>query len=111
MTRSDRWKHRDCVDRYFDYKDRLRAAWGDRPVQDILDIVFIIPMSQSWSKKKRSEMDGKPHQSKPDIDNLLKGFMDALLDDDARIWKVCVSKIWGYEGGIDIKEIDSISSN
>jgi Holliday junction resolvase RusA-like endonuclease len=47
-------------------------------------------------------MDGRPHQSKPDIDNLLKGFMDALLDEDARIWKVRVSKIWGYEGEIEI---------
>jgi Holliday junction resolvase RusA-like endonuclease len=48
-------------------------------------------------------MEGRPHQSKPDIDNLLKGFMDALLEDDARIWEVKASKLWGVNGSIKVQ--------
>jgi Holliday junction resolvase RusA-like endonuclease len=47
-------------------------------------ITFVMPMPPSWSKKKREQHDGKPHQSKPDCDNMLKALMDALFDDDAR---------------------------
>lgn len=102
MTRSDKWQQRDCVMRYRSYCDQLRAAWGDREVPDRLDIRFLLPMPASWSQKKRDRLCGQPHQSKPDIDNLLKGFMDALLKDDARIWEVRASKIWSVDGGIEI---------
>lgn len=101
MTRSDKWNERDCVMRYRAYCDRLRLAWGDRSVPDRLDLVFTIAMPDSWSRKKRTAMENQPHQSKPDIDNLLKGFMDALLKDDARIWSVRASKVWGVTGSIE----------
>lgn len=106
MTRSDKWNQRDCVMRYRSYCDSLRNSWGDRLVPDTLDLIFTIPMPVSWSGKKRSSMDRTPHQSKPDLDNLLKGFMDALLDDDARIWKVSAAKVWGLEGSIEVKTSD-----
>jgi Holliday junction resolvase RusA-like endonuclease len=50
-------------------------------------------------------MDGKPHQSKPDKDNLEKALMDALFTDDSHIWDSRVTKLWGKEGQIIIKEI------
>jgi Holliday junction resolvase RusA-like endonuclease len=59
-------------------------------------------MPASWSQKKRDRLCGQPHQSKPDIDNLIKGFMDALLKDDARIWEVRASKVWDVSGGIEV---------
>lgn len=31
-------------------------------------------------------MNGKPHQSKPDKDNLERALLDALFEDDAHIW-------------------------
>lgn len=102
MTRSDKWQQRDCVMRYRTYCDKLRLAWGDRPVPDRLDLVFTIAMPASWSTKKRATMENQPHQSKPDIDNLLKGFMDALLKDDARIWEIRASKVWGFNGTIEV---------
>jgi Holliday junction resolvase RusA-like endonuclease len=107
MTRSDKWNQRDCVMRYRSYCDSLRSSWGERLVPDTLDIIFTIPMPASWSGKKRLMMDRTPHQSKPDIDNLLKGFMDALLDDDARIWKVSAAKIWGVEGSIKVNTFNT----
>jgi len=45
----------------------------------------------------------KPHQQKPDIDNLLKGWMDALYRNDQIIWKVQVEKRWHKVGNIQVK--------
>lgn len=88
--------------RYWEYKDRLKLLWGDREVPDKLNLIFVLPMPKSWSGKKRLAMKGQPCQSKPDIDNLVKGWMDALLDDDARIWSIQASKVWGETGSIEL---------
>lgn len=107
MTRSDRWKQRDCTDRYWLFKDEIRAAWGNRPLPDRLEIKFVMPMPESWSKKKRSGMTGKPHQQKPDIDNLIKSVLDSLCENDAYIWQVSASKVWGDVGAIEIFDLSS----
>lgn len=49
-------------------------------------------------------MDGKPHQQTPDKDNLEKALLDAVYDNDCRVWDGRVSKIWGREGKIIVKE-------
>jgi Holliday junction resolvase RusA-like endonuclease len=58
-------------------------------------------MPKSWSKKKKAVMWGKPHTSKPDIDNLVKAILDALngvaFNDDSQIWEIQSSKIWTDE--------------
>jgi len=60
-------------------------------------------MPQSWSKKKREQMHGQPHQQRPDLDNLLKALADAIYEDDCRIWNYrSISKRWGNEGLIAI---------
>lgn len=43
-----------------------------------LRIVAYFPMPKSWSKRRRAEMDGKLHTSKPDGDNILKSLCDGL---------------------------------
>lgn len=48
-------------------------------------------------------MDGKPHQQKPDKDNLEKALLDAIFDDDSRIWDGRVSKVWGATGMIRVR--------
>jgi Holliday junction resolvase RusA-like endonuclease len=48
---------------------------------------------------------GKPHQQKPDKDNLEKALLDAIFEDDCRIWDGRVSKVWGETGQILIGEI------
>lgn len=59
----------------------------------------------SWSKKKRLEAEsGKIHPtSRPDLDNVLKGVMDAfsgiLYKDDKQVVKVLVSKSYGRFDG------------
>lgn len=68
-------------------------------------ITFVMPMPQSWSKKKRASMDCQPHQQKPDLDNLTKSLLDALFEDDSHIWDARTSKVWGETGMIIIENI------
>ena len=66
-------------------------------------ITFILPMPESWSKKKKDRMRFKPHQQKPDKDNLEKGLLDAIFEEDCRVWDSRVSKRWGDQGEIWIE--------
>jgi Holliday junction resolvase RusA-like endonuclease len=48
-------------------------------------------------------MCGLPHQSKPDLDNLLKGLADAVYpEDDSMISSITVAKVWSDTGFIDV---------
>lgn len=98
MTQSDKWKQRPAVMKYRDYKDKLRESGV--VATETMWLVFAIPMPQSWSLKKKAAHMSQPHRQKPDIDNLVKGFLDALLVEDEAVWEVHAMKIWGYEGGI-----------
>ena len=105
QTVSDRWKQRPCVMKYRAYADELRtlAKEHDYVLGESLTVVFVMPMPKSWSKKKRLEMRAKPHQQRPDLDNLCKAFMDALAKEDSHVWRFeIVKKVWGKEGNIII---------
>jgi Holliday junction resolvase RusA-like endonuclease len=96
MTKRDRWAKRPVVTRYFEFADTLRVAFSLHGLSGITPtyrVRFGIPMPKSWSKKKRAQMDGKPHQQKPDIDNLLKAFMDPLGGDE-HVWRIQAEKVW-----------------
>jgi len=68
-----------------------------------LKVYFYAKMPDSWSKKKKEGMCGKPHQSKPDIDNLVKAFLDALCEDDSYVWKITATKYWAEKGEIVVE--------
>ncbi len=109
MTRSDKWKKRKCVLKYYEFKDQCNSHEMDIPESDA-SIVFVIPMSKSWSKKKRSEMNGQPHQQRPDVDNLLKAVFDAVHSEDCHIWDIRATKVWGEKGEITVNTGDPLSS-
>ena len=104
MTQRDRWAKRQIVIDYFAFRDtvkqeieRLLALQNNNDKNkswEELDISFFIPMPKSWSKKKRSEMAGTPHKQRPDLDNYIKGLLDALLKEDCKVWRVSARKIW-----------------
>ena len=102
MTRRDTWKKRPVIERYYEYKDKLKEVAGKAGYvpSDKLDIMFSIRMPTSWSNKKRQEMLNKPHKQRPDIDNLAKAFMDILLEEDSHVWQLNATKYWGYENEI-----------
>ena len=102
MTQRDKWK--PAAQRYWAYKALVRLHRVELPLGGAL-VVFVMPMPKSWPKYKKKEMFGKPHQQRPDLDNLIKGLGDAVYDDDSKIWHIEAKKIWGKEGAIIINNV------
>ncbi len=106
MTQRDKWAKRKCVVEYYMFKDLLniQARHQKYFLGETLDIEFIIPFPKSYSKKKCFELDKTPHREKPDIDNMLKAFMDALSDDDKKVHTIKAKKTWGEKGRILVND-------
>ena len=103
MTHADRWKRRPCVVKYFEYRDQVRnqAQAMGVTLSERFSVQFYLPMPRSWSKRKRQDHDGKPHQVKPDADNLAKGFFDCF-GEDKHVWSVQITKTWHDIGRITV---------
>ena len=108
MTQRDKWCNRPCVVSYRYFCDAVRLMGIEIP-ECGAHVTFFIRMPSSWSSKKKAEMLGKPHQQKPDIDNLQKALLDALFDDDSHIWDLKCSKRWGEFGSIKLEVNDGKS--
>lgn len=115
MSRSDVWKtnpnhpdplkrQRKAVTQYFAFKNALtlQAKILQFTLKDYLDALYCIPMPDSWSKKKKEQMNGMPCLTKPDTDNITKAIKDALLKDDSGVWWEKAEKRWAYVGSIII---------
>lgn len=102
MTQRDKWKKRPCVLKYHAFKDACRAHGVTLPADGDITVAFVIPMPKGWSNPKRIKHLGKPHQQKPDIDNLVKALLDAVLKEDSHVWKISAMKVWGEVGRIEI---------
>ncbi|MGG4288354.1 RusA family crossover junction endodeoxyribonuclease [Priestia megaterium] len=119
MTRRGKFVS-ETAQRYLSYKDEIKRQIVKQVKERELmkdeievEVMFFMPIPQSWSKKKREAAVLKPHKSKPDIDNLLKGLFDALngliWKDDNLVSKVSAVKIYvPQDEGImvTVKEID-----
>ena len=90
------------LENYFSFCNELRLMVGKYKPGEVVDLVFIVPMPNSWSAKRKALMNTKPHQQRPDVDNLCKSFLDALCKDDSYVYDLHAVKLWGYEGEIDI---------
>lgn len=102
MTKRDKWDKRHVVAKYWAFKEECRLKGVILP-EDGAYITFVVSMPKSWSEKRKREFDGKHHKQKPDIDNLLKGLLDAVYDDDSRVSSLSVKKVWGRSGRIVIR--------
>jgi len=115
MTKSDTWKldpnhpdpkkrQRKAVTQYFKFKNILteQAEKMQFKLQKTLDAIYVIPMPQSWSEKKKKQMNGMPCMSKPDCDNITKAIKDTLKKEDSDVWYEFARKYWGYKGSIII---------
>ena len=103
MTQRDKWlkPRRPAVQKYYDFKMQWLLEKGELPA-DGAHVIFHIQMPRSWTKKKKAEMCGKRHKSRPDLDNLLKTLSDSAYWDDSVISDIRATKIWGYKGQIQI---------
>lgn len=105
MTQRDKWK--PSAQRYFAYiKDLQWQAKINRFVlQNGLHYLFLLPMPDGWTKKKKAEKNGQLHDQTPDLDNLLKALWDGTATQDKAIgWIGSAKKIWAYRGAIVISE-------
>lgn len=106
MTQRDKWLNppRKAVLHYRLAKQGLNwyACEQKYVLQKIINVTFVLPVSASWSNKKKQKMIGQPHEQKPDLDNLLKFFMDSLAPNggDEVVHTITARKIWGEEGKI-----------
>jgi Holliday junction resolvase RusA-like endonuclease len=85
QTRSDRWKKRPCVMRYRAFADKCKLLIGVDGLKTGDHVRFWLPMPKSWSAQERADACGEPHEGKPDLDNMLKALMDALVKKDEKI--------------------------
>ena len=100
MTQRDKWQQRPAVMRYRAFKDLINLKCNKLGFELPAELIaqYHIPMPKSWSKKKKKEMLGKPHQQKPDIDNINKAVMDALAKEDSFVYSVNCQKYWTETG-------------
>lgn len=109
MTQRDRWKKRPIVLRYWEFRDKLRAAYEDNghdlSKMDIYEVHIEagIPVFKSWSKKKKEQHIGQIHRKKPDSDNIEKAIMDTICkgegkQEDSGVWYSSCKKYWVPEG-------------
>lgn len=101
MTQRDQWAKRPAVARYWTYKAKLKAIVATLP--EHAHIVFVFPMPASWSGKKCAAHHMQKHTSRPDVDNLHKGLLDALYVEDSFVWDARVTKVWGPAGAIYVR--------
>jgi Holliday junction resolvase RusA-like endonuclease len=117
MTQSDRWKlnpnhkdplkrQREVVTRYFEFKDKIKAQSTEMKfkLSGVLEIVFLVPMPFTWSEKKKVKHNKQPVKTRPDIDNYVKAFMDALEFEDGFVWKIIAEKRYAFKGSILVYE-------
>lgn len=113
MTQSDKWKidpnhideakrQRKSVTQYFEFKKNLflQAKQVGYEMGFFIDVVFLIPMPDSWSEKKKNQMNRMPCKVKPDTDNLVKAIKDTLKVNDADVWWEKAEKRWAFKGSI-----------
>lgn len=107
MTQRDKWLNpaRPAVTNYRLAKHAIEwyAREQNFVLPEIINVTFVFPVTNSWSQKKKTAMIGQPHRQKPDLDNVLKFLMDALIGSgDERVHTINARKVWGEEGMIKI---------
>ena len=103
MTQRDRWKRRPVVERYFAFRDQVRKNQVRIPSAGA-HVTFVLPMPPSWSAKRRASHVWKPHQQRPDVDNLAKALLDAVFAEDCQVHDLRITKLWGEHGMIIVSE-------
>lgn len=101
MTRSDKWKKRPIVEKYWAFKKKIRSFVKDEMLSNVYRVGWIayFPMPKSWSKKKKLEMKNSYHRQKPDRDNIDKAILDALFLDDSGVADGHLIKRWDDSQG------------
>jgi len=83
--------------RYIEYKKELAflcIELGFTLPSTPFHVIFYLPMPKGWNKRKKAELNMRPHTVMPDIDNLYKALADSLMEHDQVIHDVRMQKVW-----------------
>jgi Holliday junction resolvase RusA-like endonuclease len=83
-----------------------RCTCGPGMAGAVVHMRFGFAPPKSWSKKRVAQMLGVPHRQKPDIDNLVKGVLDALFVDDSGVHRISATKLWAAEPHVSITVVE-----
>ena len=100
QVKSDRWKPREMVVAYRQFRDECLSFGMQLP--DEPRLLFAMPMPASWSDAKKRRMEGQPHQVKPDLDNLIKAVLDAVEKRDQKIASLQAWKVYSRNPGVAV---------
>lgn len=96
QTQRDKWKKRPVVLRYRAFCDAVRAHWPtDLDFPEAFAVTFRLPIPKS----RRLLTEDEPHRQRPDVDNMVKALLDALLPEDSAVHTVHASKRWTRGAG------------
>ena len=98
-TRADAWKKRPIVEKYYAYKNELSYKLNliGYKQSSILKIAFLLPIPQSLSNKQKNSLHLQLHNKKPDLDNLVKAFLDAATNQDNFVNLIQAAKFYSLE--------------
>ncbi len=100
MTKAARWSLEPGVLRYKAFCAEVRRRAISLPEPGFL-VEFHLAMPASWSGARRDDELGERHDGKPDLDNMVKGLIDAVYykrkGGDSHVWCVPLPKRWAIE--------------
>lgn len=107
MTKADTWKKRPVVEKYWKFKDNIKAQAKRQGFKlgQAYKVTFYLPLPKSMSMKRKQVMIGKPHKLRPDLDNLLKSLNDTLMEEDSGVYYITAQKKWAIGGKIIVENL------
>lgn len=98
-------KDKEVIKQYILLQYRNKLKHIKPPIE--FKLVAYMPIPKSLSLKKRNELVGKYHVSKPDIDNCYKTYSDLLngimYEDDSNISKIICEKVYDLNPRVEIE--------
>ena len=93
------------------YKWQVRSQYREEPLLQpvVVEAIFMMPIPKSTSKvKQRAMLNGTYyHTVKPDVDNILKFYLDVLnnlvVKDDNQVVEVRARKIYSSKPGVHLR--------
>lgn len=94
---------------YYIFQSQVKEQYCHEPINIPISIKlkYFMPMPKSWSKKRKLEKESQVHDTKSDLDNLIKFSLDAMnglvYRDDALIYEIYAIKIYSSEPRTEIE--------
>ncbi len=109
MTRRDVWLNppRPAIAKYRILQADIEefTLKSKYTLPDAFTVDIYLPMSESWSNKRKAALNGTYHQFKPDVDNVLKALMDCMKKNDETVCDVHIRKFWSDQPRVEITEL------